>query len=464
MCYTVPESPAHLTTSHVSANMSIQLNNDECFTEEEDRPTETKANATTKPEAEMKNDPCKQDKQGDMKRNKQETSSSTSQKPEKTVPGVNPDGGINPTPGEDMTEPAETKDLRAKLADLTKTGIEMAKNAGDHVSSSSSEVSSMSESTDSSDDSNTSSNDEAEKSKKRKKKKKRAKMRKRKREKLLLKLKKARKELKKKSDLTKATAPNCTSKQEKERTPPQQTSREAYASTPIEPNKRDSQSSEDTDRRSWMNEREDTQYSGREQIQQNQGYKIPKLAKRDSFPSTPQGREGSPCPSVSIERVVYADHNQRDRERREREEQREERIEQEKIRMHRRVEDIFPNSRAITSVLTDARWCTPCRAFNIGQCDMPERSHTMIQDRQTKHICSICHYAAGTCNSHTARNCKLDRFLTHEVERRREENRRLLSTRTERDSREEDRKYWGTGGPPHRGGRGRELRREYGRP
>ena len=53
--------------------MSIQLNNDECFTEEEDRPTETKANATTKPEAEMKNDPSKQDKQGDMKRNKQET-------------------------------------------------------------------------------------------------------------------------------------------------------------------------------------------------------------------------------------------------------------------------------------------------------------------------------------------------------------------------------------------------------
>ena len=440
--------------------MSIQLNNDECFTEEEDRPTETKASTATRPEAELENDPSKQEKQGDMNQNKQETSSSTSKKTEKTVPGINPDGGINPTPGEDMIEPTETKDLRAKLADLTKTGIELAKREGEQASSSSSEVSSVSDSSGSSEDSDTSSNDEAEKAKKKKKKKRRAKMRKKKREKLLLKLKKARKELKKKSEMTKTHEPSSSMQQEKE-TNPQPASGEML---PLERNKRDSHSSDDTDRRSWKKEREDTHFLDREHEQKGHGYKIPKLAKRDFFPPPTQDREGSPCPSVSIERVVYADHNQRDRERREREEQREERIEQEKIRMHRRVEDIFPNSRAITSVLTDARWCTPCRAFNVGQCDLPERQHTMIQDRQIKHICSICHYAAGTCNSHTARNCKLDRFLTHEAERRREENRRLLSTKTERDSREEERQYWGTGGPPHRGGRGREHRREYGRP
>ena len=154
---------------------------------------------------------------------------------------------------------------------------------------------------------------------------------------------------------------------------------------------------------------------------------------------------------------------QEKREKKEREDQRELQIEQEKLRLRRRVDDIFPNSRSVTSVLTDARWCTPCRAFNVSQCDIPERHHEMIQDRQVKHICSICHHAAGTCNTHTARNCKLDRFLNHEVERRREENRRYLANRPERDLREDDRSHWNPNGSPYRGGRGRDHRREYNR-
>ena len=180
-------------------------------------------------------------------------------------------------------------------------------------------------------------------------------------------------------------------------------------------------------------------------------------------------RPPSPCPSVAIERVVVNNPltkpgninprnisagQQREEEKREREEARERHIENEKLRLRNRVEDIFPGARLITGVLSDARWCTPCPTFNISQCDIPERMQAHGLDKQIRHICAICHFAAGICNSHTARNCKLERFLTHETEKRREERRHQLSTRTEaareRLQDQGQRSHWyGQMAPPH---------------
>ena len=117
-------------------------------------------------------------------------------------------------------------------------------------------------------------------------------------------------------------------------------------------------------------------------------------------------------------------------------------IEKEKLRLRNRVEDVFPGSRLITGVLTDSRWCTPCKSFNLSQCLLTERQHSNEFDKQVRHVCSICHFAAGVCNAHTARNCKLDKFLDHETERRREERRHQLLSQTEDRERQHARANW----------------------
>ena len=447
--------------------MSIQLLNDECFTEEEERASEQKPK------------PSPKEKEGEEVANKQAQSlpPPNEERPQQPIAE-----GTRNTEKKQLVpkskkvqedEEIKSNTLRTKMSVLTEVGIKMAEAGAKQdaaLSSSSSEVSSLSASSlDSSEESlsDSSSNEDAEKSKKRKKKKKKAKLRRRKREKLLLKLKKARKELKKKSTEArtmvkpnpKPEVPEVHTEKESKRTISCRDKEMPSAKT----SRSDSHSSEDTGRRSWMKEREGSQDRYQDHEQGRPKYKIPKLS-NEPTPSTSRGKEGSPCPSVAIERVVFKDHEQREQEKREREERREEMIEQEKVRLRRRVEDIFPNSRTITSVLSDSRWCIPCRNFNIGQCEVPEKMHEMIQDRQVRHICSICHHAAGTCNSHTARNCKLDRFLNHEVERRRDENRRFLATRVDREQREDDRKHRGTGSPSYRGGRGRDHRRDYGMP
>ena len=189
--------------------------------------------------------------------------------------------------------------------------------------------------------------------------------------------------------------------------------------------RRRSSSDSERNRRDWRDERERFEEERNNSIREWQS----------TSTLEDRSRESSPCPSVAIERVVVRNPiaQRRDEERREREDHREKLIENEKLRLRNRVEDIFPGSRMITGVLSDARWCVPCQPFNIGQCDIPEKMHKNEIDRQVRHICSICHYAAGVSNAHTARNCKLNRFLNHEVEKRREEKRQSLSNRLENE-------------------------------
>lgn len=136
---------------------------------------------------------------------------------------------------------------------------------------------------------------------------------------------------------------------------------------------------------------------------------------------------------------------EREEERRQRENQRISHFEKEKTRLRNRVDDIFPGGRATTNILSDARWCTPCAAFNLGQCELQEKQHPPDRDRLVKHICLICHYAAAVCNSHTARNCKLERFLDHEVDKLRDEHRQMLRSRREEEDRREG---WHREAPP----------------
>ena len=195
------------------------------------------------------------------------------------------------------------------------------------------------------------------------------------------------------------------------------------------PGRRQSSGSDSPARRDWKRERERSgdRDSAHGRIMDWQNNLT--MSDRD----TQRERASSPCPSVAIERVIVRNPLtiRREEEKRDREAQREQMIEKEKLRLRSRVEDIFPGSRMITGVLTDSRWCTPCKAFNLGQCQLTERQHSSDFDKQVRHTCSICHFAAGVCNAHTARNCKLERFLDHEVERRREERRHQLLSQTE---------------------------------
>ena len=479
--------------------MSLQLINDECFTEEEERAAEQqqspkktgereeeakKPRAVKSPEENVNSPPTGEVEKKKKNKEAEQVKGPSNDPPQKEEVEVEVE--VKAGQGKEVVEALSklvkqlpenqaTKALREKMTELTKIGIDMAKEEETNRSASSSSEDSSSSDTDTSLNTSEESLSEPpsvhELSKSARKRKRKRKIKKRKkRERLLEKLKKARKELKRKAEQAKDAKAAATVKTRKESLDELVENEQSKGTNPSPgtSTRRESQSSGETStKRGWQREREPLSPHRMEEDQSR--YRIPKMARRDEpTPSTSTERGGSPCPSVAIERVVIRNQHPttREQEKKEKEEQREKYIDQEKLRLRRRVEDIFPNSQAITAVLTDARWCAPCRAFNIGQCDLAERSHEMIHDRQVKHICSICHHAAGTCNSHTARNCKLDRFLNHEVDRRKEENRRLLASRTERDTRATrvENRHWSAGGPPpYRGGRGRDHRREFNR-